>query len=271
MELTWIEDFLTLCRTQNFTEAAVQRCTTQPAFGRRILNLESWLGIQLFDRATRPVRLTAGGEDFLRRAERIREDMLDARRIAQSSQSHYKQAVRIYTTTAIAVGIVPKWLKEAGALNHSILTSSTGGSLEALRQKRADQILLPWFVGDVEDKQLSYRKIASDKLVLVEHCRAEERVSYRNKTLAGPMLMHVPGSVFGQQIARHLAALRIECDRHIICESSSAETLLALVKRGVGAAWIPESLTDREVARCKVPDTMDVPCDIMLIERQDKW
>src|SRR5580698_8359963 len=98
MELAWIEDFLALHRTQNFTEAAAQRNTTQPAFSRRIQQLEEWLGTSLFDRATRPVQLTPGGEEFLRRAQRMREDILDARRISMSSQSYYNQAERIYTT-----------------------------------------------------------------------------------------------------------------------------------------------------------------------------
>ena len=267
MELTWIEDFLALYRTQNFTEAAAQRCTTQPAFSRRVQNLEEWLGTSLFDRTTRPVQLTAGGEEFLRRAERIREDILDVRRIAKSSQSHYRKTTRIYTTTAIAVGILPQWLKKSGTLNHSILTSSTGGSLEALRQKRADQIILPHFVGDVEDQQLSYTKIAEDKLVLVETLKTQEHVSFKNKTLSGPVMMHAPGTVFGQQITRHLAEMNIVYDQQIICESSSVETLLALVKQGFGAAWVPESLIFRDVIRCKVPQALDVPCDIMLVTR----
>lgn len=269
MELAWIEDFLALHRTQNFTEAAAQRCTTQPAFSRRVQQLEEWLGTTLFDRATRPVQLTVGGEEFIRRALRMREDILDARRIAKSSQSHYRQTTRIYTTTAIAVGIVPTWLKKSGALNHSILTSSTGGSLEALLHKRADQILLPWFAGDTENPQLRYEKITEDKLMLVELARTENPVTFKNKTLNGPLLMHAPGTIFGQQIARHLTALGITCNKQIVCESSSTETLLALVKQGFGAAWIPQSLADQGVMRCEIPEKLNVPCDIVLVTRID--
>lgn len=265
MELAWIEDFLALHRTQNFTEAAAQRCTTQPAFSRRMQQLEEWLGTTLFDRATRPIRLTTGGEEFLRRAQRIREDMLDARRIAMSSQSHYRQASRIYATTAIAVGILPKWLKQTGDLNHSILTSSTGGCLEALRQKRAERIFLPWFASDEKDPQLHYEKIADDNLVLVEAPDAEKHVALRNNALNGPLMMHAPGTIFGQQIARHLADMNVTCTNPIACESSSAETLLALVRQGFGAAWVPQSLIDESVTRCKVPAKLDVSCAIMMI------
>ncbi len=270
MELNWIEDFLALQRTQNFTEAATQRCSTQPAFSRRIQQLEEWLGTPLFDRTLRPVQLTIGGEEFLRRAQRLREDILDARRIAMSSQSHYRQAERIYATTAIAVGILPAWLKKTDSLNHSILTSSSGGCLEALLQKRADKIFLPWFEDENKDPQLHYQKIADDDLILVEATDATKRVSFKDKTLSGPLLIYAPGTIFGQQIANHLEKAGITCERSIACESSSAETLLALVKQGLGAAWIPESLTrDEGLKPCKTPKNLHIPCSVMMINRLD--
>jgi DNA-binding transcriptional LysR family regulator len=268
MELTWIEDFLALQRVQNFTEAANQRCTTQPAFSRRVQQLEAWLGVELFDRTARPVQLTAAGEEFSRRAQRIREDILDARRIAMSSQSNYQQTVRIFTTTAIAVGVLPKWLKKEGAPNHSIITSSTAGCVEALRQKRADQILLPWFEGDIKDSQLQYKKIADDRLMPIEPASAEVPLALKGKTLAGPLLMHTPGTIFGQKLGQHWAALGISWNEdEVLCESASAEALLALVDQGLGAAWVPESLIKGKAHRCRVPEKLDLHYEIVLVTR----
>ena len=68
MELQWIDDFLALCATRNFTRAAEARCTTQSAYSRRVQRLEEWLGAALFDRDSRPVALTPAGEAFLPRA-----------------------------------------------------------------------------------------------------------------------------------------------------------------------------------------------------------
>ena len=42
MELQWIDDFLALCQTRNFTRAAEARCTTQSAYSRRVQRLEEW-------------------------------------------------------------------------------------------------------------------------------------------------------------------------------------------------------------------------------------
>jgi DNA-binding transcriptional LysR family regulator len=267
MELAWIEDFLALARTQNFTQAAEQRCTTQPAFSRRVQLLEEWLGTLLFDRQMRPVKLTADGEEFFRRAQRMRGDILDARRIAMSSKSYYPKAERIFATTAIAVGVIPKWFKESGRVNCSILTSSTGGCLEALRQKRADRIFLPWFTDSLPDTQLRYEQIAGDNLVPVEAVNVEKNLTFKGNVLSGPLMIHAPGTIFGQQIARHLDKLKIVNTSNIICESSSAESLLAFVKKGLGAAWVPQSLMDRNVRRCEVPKKLDVPCAVMMVTR----
>ena len=40
MESRWLEDFLSLVDTRNFSRSAEARFTTQPAFSRRIKNLE---------------------------------------------------------------------------------------------------------------------------------------------------------------------------------------------------------------------------------------
>lgn len=44
MEIRWLEDFLSLVETRNFSRSAEARYTTQPAFSRRIKSLEEWVG-----------------------------------------------------------------------------------------------------------------------------------------------------------------------------------------------------------------------------------
>ena len=94
MELQWIDDFLALCQTRNFTRAAKARCTTQSAYSRRVQRLEEWLGAPLFYREKRPVALTPAGEQFLRRAHRLREEIFDARRAVLSASSHFRKSLR---------------------------------------------------------------------------------------------------------------------------------------------------------------------------------
>ena len=61
MELRWLQDFLMVAETGNFTRAAERRNTSQAAFSRRIKSLEAWLGFDLIDRSVYPTQLTAAG------------------------------------------------------------------------------------------------------------------------------------------------------------------------------------------------------------------
>jgi DNA-binding transcriptional LysR family regulator len=118
MELTWIDDFIALDRVRNFTLAAQQRCTTQSAFSRRIKSLEDWFGCDLFDRDVRPVTLTKSGEECKKRIYRLRDDMMDMRRISNLATSFLPDnAIVICTTNTIAVGLLPDWLEKENVHN----------------------------------------------------------------------------------------------------------------------------------------------------------
>ena len=69
MELKWLEDFVSLARTGNFSRSAGERHITQSAFSRRIQALETWLGVALIDRSTYPTSLTPAGREFRETAE----------------------------------------------------------------------------------------------------------------------------------------------------------------------------------------------------------
>jgi LysR family transcriptional regulator, hypochlorite-specific transcription factor HypT len=57
MNPSWLGDFLTLAAIGNFSRAADARHMPQPAFSRRIMALEEWLGVDLFDRGSKHPRL----------------------------------------------------------------------------------------------------------------------------------------------------------------------------------------------------------------------
>lgn len=73
MDMYQLECFVTLARRLNFTKAAIEMNITQPAFSRKILSLESELGVSLFLRDKRSVNLTKAGEYFLEEAKNILE------------------------------------------------------------------------------------------------------------------------------------------------------------------------------------------------------
>lgn len=267
MELQWIDDFLALRQTRNFTRAADARGTTQSAYSRRIQKLEAWLGAPLFDRESRPVGLTPAGEEFYARAHRLREDIYDARRAVLSTSSHFRRSLRIYTTNTLAANFLSSWLAGNQLRNYSLIVASIAGCLEAVRRGHADMGLVPHFGDDVALSGLATREIGEDRLVLVTSPSQRRPLSLAGNKLAGPVMVYTPGTAYGAQIAAMLARHHIQIQEQPVCESASAEALLAQVKAGLGSAWIPEILSrDSELKRFDAPDFFDISYKILLIE-----
>lgn len=85
METKWLEDFITLAQTGNFSKSAKLRHVTQPAFSRRIQALEAWLGCELIDRVVYPTRLSAQGAVFYEQALAMLEQIRQTRNIVRGS------------------------------------------------------------------------------------------------------------------------------------------------------------------------------------------
>jgi DNA-binding transcriptional LysR family regulator len=80
-------------------------------------------------------------------------------------------------------------------------------------------------------------------------------------------MVYTPGTHYGAQIAAMLSAHGVRIREAPVCESASAEALLAQVEAGLGAAWIPAILLrGAKAERCAAPSYLDIPYKILLIE-----
>jgi len=88
-----------VARAGSFTRAAEQQDLAQPTLSHQIQKLESELGVPLFERLGRTVRLTKFGSDLLPRAQEILRGIADA----QTSLGALEEGVR----GQIKVGVIP--------------------------------------------------------------------------------------------------------------------------------------------------------------------
>jgi LysR family transcriptional regulator, hypochlorite-specific transcription factor HypT len=269
MELTWLDDFLALEQTRNFTRAASQRHTTQSAYSRRIARLEEWLGCKLFERDTRPVRLTNEGQEFLSRARLLRTDIMDTRRALQVLGSHYADSLRVYTTNSLAVGFLPKFMAGHTSRPTTVLVASVTGCLDALTAGRCDSILVPSFADDTWPDMLRRAVVGHDELKLMATRAVAPTIHIQKNKLCGKIMMYTPGVRYGQIIQDLLHKHHLVLDAPPVCESASAEALVAQARAGLGAAFVPAMLAGDQLESCDVPRKFTVPYDILMISRQD--
>lgn len=112
MELKWIEDSLSLARTNNFSRSAEERNVTQSAFSRRIKALEAWLGVPLVDRSHYPTSLTRAGEVFRDAAEHTLRAIFEVRDELRGLARSSLDLITFSAIHTLSLAFFPKWLKE---------------------------------------------------------------------------------------------------------------------------------------------------------------
>lgn len=89
MNFQSIEYIITLSKLLNFTKAAMALHTTQPAFSRAISSAEDELGIELFERSRRHVKLTPAGEELVPKLEKALELYRQGVKTAKRASTSY--------------------------------------------------------------------------------------------------------------------------------------------------------------------------------------
>jgi DNA-binding transcriptional LysR family regulator len=105
LELRDIETFYWVATLGGFRAASEKLHASQPAVSQRILHLEDALGVRLFDRDTRGVRLTAKGQALLAHAERMLQMKHDMLLVARE-----QRAIAGRVGIGVAETIVQTWL-----------------------------------------------------------------------------------------------------------------------------------------------------------------
>ncbi|KZK27939.1 MULTISPECIES: LysR family transcriptional regulator [Delftia] len=110
LDMEWLEDFLALAESGNFSRAAEARSIAQPAFSRHIRALEEWVGAELFDRSAHPAALTAAGQRFQPLLEDVLAKLEAARIKARAAHDQAAASLRFAATHVLSLTFFPRWL-----------------------------------------------------------------------------------------------------------------------------------------------------------------
>ena len=257
LNLSWLDDFLALAASGNFSRAAEERHMTQPAFSRRIRALEDWLGAELFDRSSQPVRLTETGEWFCKVARDLQSAVArvpgEARTVAEAAAA----TLRIAATHALSFTFLPAWLRgleEQAALGPVQLLSDTQQRCAELLAQRQVQFVLSHGHPAVADALVSagYPRcvVGRDRLLPVAAPGVGGKPAH-HLGARGPVAMLAYGEASGLgRIVREVHGYALPG----LSITTSFTAHLASVLRSValdgrGLAWLPEVLVRDDLAQ----------------------
>ena len=258
MNLSWLEDFLALLKSGNFSRAAEQRHMTQPAFSRRVRALEEWLGVALFDRTVQPVTPTAAGQWFGRVAQeilgRIAQLPEDARAVADGSAA----TLRFAATHALSLTFLPAWLRGLDArvsTGPMHLTSDAAVRCETLLLDGRVQFVLchahPAVPTRLEAPAFRSVRVGADTLLPV--CAADEAGRPRHPLRGSsgepvPLLAYSAESGLGRMVRSLRADALADANARPVFTAHLATLLKSMTLQGRGVAWLPRSLIIDELA-----------------------
>ena len=278
MELKWLQDFLAVAETGNFTRAAAVRNTSQAAFSRRIQQLEAWLGVSLIDRSILPTRLTEAGEHFKLTASKVLSEILETRaEISDGATDARADRVRLALPYALVTTSLPQWwarwtderpLEAAISVGnvHDLGLSILSGADDIMICFQADHQPI---LGDLD--HLEFMTIGSDMLrpFIGRDLLERERYSLPpadNRPL--PLLMYSNGVYFARLVEIVIQRAGGVAHRRTLIENDMSDVLANMVAAGTGIAWLPQSTLDARLDDMIVPiggDGWSIPLSVIAI------
>lgn len=248
MDIRKIETFYWAARLGSFAKAAKRLNATQSAVSMRIHELESRLGINLFDRSQRSARLTPDGVSMLPHAERL---------IAASEQLFASVAKRETISGYVRVGVAEivahTWLPDFidtlqrhyplvrveldVALSHVIEAKLGEGDLDMALTSCEMPVSR---YASVELGTVTFRWMSGSNMAEVPDVVTPGELSLL------PAILTSKEDLYRGATLNWMMANQVQFSAPTICNTFT--TAAALTKAGLGIALLPTNLYAREIA-----------------------
>ncbi|GAA6181092.1 LysR substrate-binding domain-containing protein [Shimia sp. NS0008-38b] len=259
MDLVWLEDLVELAAARNFSVAAQARGITQPAFSRRIRALEHWVGAQLIDRSTYPVKLTVAGENVLEVGRPMIQNAHRVRDECRQMTLPENGTLSFSVLHSIALKLCPDFLKHmektVGPFRTRIEALDYYETIDALSSGRCDLAFCyshPWGPPVLTAGHFRTLTLGRDPLVLAAPPEAIEAIEKHLALGAGklnmPLVAYTPDCFLGKMqevLARRLQGTGISLQT--VFECSMSEVIKRMILSGSGVGWLPKSVIEREL------------------------
>lgn len=167
VEIHQLEYFLAVQRYHSFSKAALEHSVSQSTLSQQIQKLEDELGVTLFIREPRTVRLSPAGEEFRAHAERILEELKRCQEAMAEYAHFHKGCLRlgaIATISYLGFNLVIRAFIEAyPGMSVEILEATTDDLLRWLQEAKVDAAFIS--APFLEEYPVQFYPLVEDEVV----------------------------------------------------------------------------------------------------------
>src|SRR5262245_36828228 len=238
MDIYQIRYFLAIVDTGNFSRAAERVHVTQPTLSAGIKKLEDELGVALFERTNREVKLTAAGEQFVNRARTISREMEQAKDEMKAVRTQAVLRIGALKTLPMEslVGLISAFRQS----HPEVLIELTDGSDEEVRARlRRDQIDLAFTVLQASDKASATQMFLEEALYLAvndDHPLALKETVCLQELDGQPFIERINCDVWADL---HEEFRRCRLRPRVVHRAENDQSVIALIALGQGVSIMP--------------------------------
>jgi DNA-binding transcriptional LysR family regulator len=242
MNLRQLQTFVIVAETGGFALAHERLHLSQPAASRQIQALEAELGIPLFDRVGRRLKLTSEGEDLAHRGRRLLQDVESFGERARALRTGRAGALRIGCSTqhmeTVLADFLPSYRKRHPSVDVSLVED--GGARVPDRLERGDVHLALMTAADDRYHRRLLGPVHVLAVVSARHAFANRRKLELAELADESLLLLQPdyASRGWFDAACNVAHIR----PRVILESAAPHTLLAMARTGKDVAIVPSNV-----------------------------
>lgn len=267
MRLEWLEDILAIGETGSFGGAAARRRLTQSAFSRRVQQIEDYVGVELFDRRHKPIRLQpttlAQSEQILMLSSALRQLLVDLRRGERLTSNKVVVACQHSLTTVRLPKILQQLCAQRDGIHVRLRSANLDECTGLLLSRQADVAIvyrLPDELNDFNADFLEVITIGADRFIPVFNTSLSSLSGSAGRKPDVPYIAYPADVFFGKVMERKILPF-LDAGAHHTQKVETALTLAAveMAAAGIGVAWVPESLARERIA---VGDLIDVSSEL---------
>jgi LysR family positive regulator for ilvC len=248
MKFNELQIFLHLCKTLNFARTSAACHVSPSSLSRMIQRLEAELGMPLFERDNRSVKLTAAGQAFKRFAEETHNNWQELQRELQAQDQELQGEISLFCSVTASYSflyeLLSRFRESHPRIELKIHTGDTAQTLDRIQQDQED-IGIAAIPSQIPGT-LAVQTLADTPLVFIAPVQGYyfDRKLIRDGDIAW---QQVPMILSEKGLARQSADAwfrRMRIKPNIYAQVAGNEAIVSMVSLGFGIGLVPQLVVD---------------------------
>jgi len=276
MEIRSLQVFLSVAKHLNFTRAGEEVNLSQPSVSVRIRQLETELGVKLFEQLGKRVGLTEAGSLLIPHARRVIAAIEDAKHAIDELQGLERGSLRIGASTTPGMYLIPKTIAQFKTRYPRIeIQLGINDTRQIEDGVVRNQFDFGFVGGHLAGDEVEVDPWLTDQLVLIvapTHALARKK-SVRPEALRDEkFILREQGSATRATIVKHLEQSNLPVES--VMEMENPESIKKAVQNGLGIAFISVFAVEAEQKAESLVAVqlrgIDIRRELKIVYRKDK-